>query len=121
MNKFFVIVALFIFILSFSSCGKKNTASKEQTDSKPEQIETVEYKCTGMHCSGCEDAITEEVKKIDGVKEIKADSKLKTVVVKYAAGKTDKVSISKAINEAGYDTEISESKNKHDCEKEMMN
>jgi imidazoleglycerol phosphate synthase glutamine amidotransferase subunit HisH len=38
--------------------------------------------------------------------------------VVFDAGKTNKESISKAINTAGYDTELTKSENKHDCEDE---
>ncbi len=117
-------LVLAFLLIGIVGCGKKSTnetAGDKTTDTKgvTEKVETVEYKCAGMHCSGCEETITTELKKVDGVKEIKADSKAKVVKVSFDANKTNKDNISKSINAAGYDTEISKSDNKHDCETDM--
>lgn len=106
-------------LISVISCGKKTTtetSGNNTTDTKGvnEKVETVEFKCAGMHCSGCEETITSEVKKIDGVKDIKADAKGKIVTVSFDANKTNNDNISKAINKAGYDTELSKPENKND-------
>lgn len=114
LNLFFIFVLFFVV-----GCGKKVT-NQISGSNTAEKIETVEYKCNGMHCSGCEETITAEVKKVDGVKDIKADSKGKIVTVSFDINKTNKENISKAINSAGYDTEISKSDNKHDCETDMQ-
>ena len=113
-----------ILLISVIGCGKKittQTAGDENTDTKGviEKVETVEFKCAGMHCSGCEKTITAEVKKMDGVKDMKADSKSKVVTVSFDANKTNKGNISKSINAAGYDTEISTSDSKHESETDM--
>lgn len=113
-----------ILIIGVIGCGKKTTtetAGNQTTDTKnvSEKVETVEFKCAGMHCSGCEESITTEVKKVEGIKDIKADAKGKMVTVSFDANKTNKDNISKAINKAGYDTEISKSENKHDCDTDM--
>lgn len=113
-----------ILIIGVIGCGKKattETAGNQTTDTKnvSEKVETVEFKCAGMHCSGCEESITTEVKKVEGIKDIKADAKGKMVTVSFDANKTNKDNISKAINKAGYDTEISKSENKHDCDTDM--
>ena len=113
LNLFFIFALFFVI-----GCGKKIT-DQTSGNSSSEKIETVEFKCAGMHCSGCEETITTEVKKVDGVKDIKADSKGKIVTVSFDINKTNKENISKAINSAGYDTEISKSDNKHDCETDM--
>ncbi len=116
---------LMIFLLiSIIGCGKKTTTEttgNNTTDTKGvnEKVETVEFKCAGMHCSGCEETITSEVKKIDGVKDIKADAKGKIVTVSFDANKTNNDNISKAINKAGYDTELSKSENKNDSDTDM--
>jgi len=111
-NLFFVLILFFVI-----GCGKKT--SNQTSGNTSEKIETVEFKCNSMHCSGCEETITTEVKKVDGIKDIKADSKGKIVTVSFDANKTNKENISKAINTAGYDTELSKSDNKHDCETDM--
>lgn len=118
------VLVMFVLLVSLIGCGKKSTtetAGNQTTDTKSvnEKVESVEFKCAGMHCSGCEETITAEVKKLDGIKEVKADSKGKIVNVSFDANKTNKDNISKAINTAGYDTEISKSDNKHDCETDL--
>ncbi|MFA7360041.1 MAG: heavy-metal-associated domain-containing protein [Candidatus Kapaibacterium sp.] len=96
-------LVLIIVLLSVISCGKKATNESSGDNKTVGKIDTVEYKSEKMHCSGCEETITGELKKIDGVKEIKADSKEKYVKVTYDNGKTNKEDIAKAITSVGYD------------------
>lgn len=96
-------LVLIIVLLSVIGCGKKTTSESSGDNKTVGKLETVEYKSEKMHCSGCEETITGELKKIDGVKEIKADSKLKFVKVTFDDGKTNKEDIAKAIIAAGYD------------------
>ncbi len=103
-----------------AGCGKPDASKTTDVKSVSEKIENVEYNCPGMHCTGCEQTISDEVIKLNGVKSVVADSKAKTVKVTYDAGRTTKEDISKSINAAGYDTEISKSENKHNCEEDMM-
>ena len=117
-------LVLAFLLISVIGCGKKSTngtAGDKTTDTKgmTEKVESVEYKCAGMHCAGCEETITTEVKKTEGVKDVKADSKSKIVTVSFDANKTNKENVSKSINAAGYDTELSKSDSKHDCETDM--
>jgi copper chaperone CopZ len=123
-----VVLALFL----FAGCGKNNTAENKSTETKTDKsktetvstnsndanVQTVEFKCKGMTCSGCEEKISSEVKKLNGVKEVVADSKTKTTKVIYAAGQVTAKDIENIINKAGYDTETSKSENPHDCSKE---
>ena len=111
----FILICLFITSILFIGCGKKNIEQKTETG----KIETVEYKCPGMHCNSCEETIKTAVTKVNGVKEVVADSKNKSVKVIFAGGTTNKEAIEKVINDSGYDTDNSKSKNKHDCEKDM--
>lgn len=97
-----IIILLFVLI----SCGKKTTNESSGDNNTTGKIETVEYKSEKMHCSGCEETISGELKKIDGIKEVKADSKLKSVKVTFDDGRTDKDAIAKAIIAAGYDAEL---------------
>jgi len=115
-NTLFVLFV--IVIMTAAGCTKKTVNETNGDKNSAGRIETVEFKCDGMHCSGCEETITAEVKKLDGITEIKADAKAKFVRVVFDAGKTNKESISKAINTAGYDTELTKSDSKHDCEEE---
>lgn len=121
--KILLNLVLAVAIIGIIGCGKKS--STESAGDKTAEVktvgkvETVEYKCPGMHCSGCEETITTEVKKVEGVKDVKADSKAKIVTVSFDDGKTNKDNISKAINSAGYDTELSKSESPHDCDTDM--
>lgn len=108
-----------IFLAFFAGCGKKDKTVETKKDNKAGDIETVQYICDGMHCSGCEETITTEVKKLDGIFDIKADAKAKLVTVSFNNALTNKDEISKAINSAGYDTELTKSENKHSCDEEM--
>ena len=96
-------LALAVLLISFIGCGKKTTNESASDNKAVGKVETVEYKSDKMHCSGCEETITTELKKIDGVKEIKADAKEKFVKVTFDDGKTNKEDIAKAIIAAGYD------------------
>ncbi|MDD5361975.1 MAG: heavy-metal-associated domain-containing protein [Ignavibacteria bacterium] len=111
--------AIVILILFAAGCGKKVSNQTSEVKNTAEKVESVEFNCPGMHCSGCEETIADEVKKIDGIKTVSADSKTKVVKVSYDAGKTSKENISKTINAAGYDTELSKTDTKHDCENDM--
>jgi copper chaperone CopZ len=111
------IAILFLFA---AGCGKKSNDQIGEIKNASEKVESVEFNCPGMHCSGCEETISDEVKKIDGIKTVSADSKTKVVKISYDANKTNQDKISKTINAAGYDTELSKAENKHDCEKDMM-
>lgn len=117
---------LAVILIGLIGCSKKtiNESSGDKNTDKQTvvgKVDTVEYKCPGMHCSGCEESITEQVKKVEGVKEIKADAKAKIVKVAFDDGKTNKDVISKSINAAGYDTELTKSENPHDCDTDMKN
>jgi copper chaperone CopZ len=122
-------------VFLFAGCGKNETKTAENkpTETKTEQVktenvnttkyegkdvQTVEFKCKGMTCSSCENKISSEVKKLNGIKEVIADSKTKTAKIIYAAGQVSAKDIENVINKAGYDTETSKSDNPHDCSKE---
>jgi copper chaperone CopZ len=122
MKKLFLINVLLLSLLFINGCGKKNNteSSMKTTTTQDEsvKIESVEFKCENMHCASCETAITDAVKKIDGIKEVYADAKSKTVKVIFNKELTNTKDIEKSINAAGYDTETSKSGNKHNCDME---
>lgn len=120
MKKLLFFSILFLSFLLLSGCGKKEKTQKaDETNPNDEsKIEFVEFKCDGMHCSGCEESIASSVNKINGIKEVSADSKNKIVKVRFNKELTSKSEIEKSINAAGYDTETSKSENKHDCDTE---
>jgi copper chaperone CopZ len=117
MKKTFVISALFFTVFLFNSCGKKDSGPETKSTGEANII-SVEFKCENMHCKSCEEHITAEVNKINGIKEIKADAKSKTVKVLFNKEVTNAKDIEKSINAAGYDTQTSKSDNKHNCDME---
>ena len=120
MKKYYLISSLILFTLLLFSCGKDNKTTTDTKNSGVEKIETVEFKCDGMTCTGCEQTITKVVNKLDGIKDVVADYKAKYVKVTYAGNLTNKDVIRKAINEAGYDTEDSKSSNPHQGDKDKV-
>jgi len=87
----FVVISLFVFF-----------SSQAQTK---EDIKEVKIK-TYFHCGNGKAMIEKELVKEKGVKEVKADLETKIVTVKYDAAITDKDKINAAIENIGYQTEL---------------
>lgn len=66
------------------------------------KIRTIVIPTYGMHCSGCEENIETEIKKIEGIKSVKADHVNKKVTVKYDDKKVTYEQLKQAIIDAGY-------------------
>lgn len=97
-------ITLFITLLFiFASCSKKSEQKTEQQapQTNSAKVFTTEFKTAGLHCSGCEQTVTENVQKIDGVVEVKADYENQTVKVSCKE-KCDVNKIEAAIVESGY-------------------
>lgn len=60
---------------------------------------TTVYSVSGMTCQHCVDAITSEVRQVDGVNSVVVDLAAKTVTVD---GGADDAAVRAAIDEAGY-------------------
>ncbi len=120
MKKILLLSILLLSFLLLNGCGKKEITqnSNETNLNDDSKIENVEFKCDGMHCAGCEIAITTSVNKLKGIKQVYADAGNKIVKVSFNKELTTKEQIEKMINAAGYDTETSKSENKHDCDTE---
>jgi copper chaperone CopZ len=71
------------------------------------KLKTITINTYGMHCAGCEETLETELKKLDGVKSVKADHVNMTVTVKYESTKVTVNSIKSAITTAGYKLEKS--------------
>ncbi|NGO67346.1 heavy-metal-associated domain-containing protein [Streptomyces boncukensis] len=65
-------------------------------------VTTTVYTVSGMSCSHCENAISEEVSKIDGVSAVQADASTGEVTV-TSATPLDDAAVRAAVDEAGYD------------------
>ena len=68
----------------------------------PVKIRTKVIPTFGMHCSGCEETVTNEIMKLEGIKSVKADHVNKTVTVKYDDKKVTLEQVKLAIVNAGY-------------------
>lgn len=112
----FVVFALSLVMLV--SCGNKDEQTAGGDMKKMEQTEKtpidsniikssvkVDLKCGSMHCTGCENSITKEVIKLEGVKAVEADFETKHVQVYYDASKVSIDEIKAAIDKSGYKPE----------------
>jgi len=90
MKTITVLLALFVTIALFAEGTETGT------------IRTKVIPTYGMHCSGCEETVTAEVMKLNGVKSVKADHVKKTVTVKYDDKKVSLEQVKAAIVNAGY-------------------
>lgn len=57
----------------------------------------------GMACSHCELTVQDAVKKLDGIKKVKAKKRKKEVTVEFDENLTTVENISDAINNTGYE------------------
>ena len=90
MKKIIILIALLFTVSVFS--GNNET----------EKIRTKVIPTYGMHCSSCEETVTNELMKLSGVKSVKADHINKTVTVKYDDKKVTLEQVKQAIVNAGY-------------------
>ena len=65
-------------------------------------MQKIKLSVEGMHCSSCELLITDSLKELDGVKNIKVDYKLGIVEVEFDSSKTKKEAIIEVIKKEGY-------------------
>jgi len=76
-------------------------AQKTVVNNEEEIVLTV----TGMRCIGCEFGIEKELKKLNGVVSVKADSSKNTVTVRFKKDLIKLDTIVDKINELGYSAE----------------
>ncbi len=67
-----------------------------------ENMQTAEFKITGMTCSGCEEHVHHQVKKLTGIIRTTVSYKNGNAIVKFDKAKTDIQEIEKAISKTGY-------------------
>lgn len=63
---------------------------------------TTTYQVTGMSCGHCEDAVAEEISRLDGVSSAKAVASTGEVTV-TATSEPDDEAVRAAVDEAGYE------------------
>jgi len=87
------LIFLILFAVTFSLSAGTDDIGK---------IRTATINTYGMSCTGCEETIETEIKKLDGIKSVKADHVKKAVVVKYDDKKVSLDQVKEAIKSAGY-------------------
>jgi len=96
---------LFIALLAafISGCTGKSTSMDATKATTAVANKTVTLAVSGMTCTGCENTVTEAVKKVAGVTNIKASFADSTAIVSFDPSKTSVDAIGAAITEAGYE------------------
>lgn len=100
MNKTFLFILLLGICFSCQQSGNKGENTKPALTSAA--IKTIDITVEGMTCTGCENAIQESVKNIEGISSVKADYKAGKVTVSYDSVKNDLAAIKEAIQHTGY-------------------
>jgi len=75
-------------------------------------IQTAEFKISGMDCSACEEEVKHEVNKLNGIVKVDASYEKGNAQIQFDNSKTNITEIEKAINSTGYTVTNSEIKNK---------
>ncbi|MDR1000197.1 MAG: copper ion binding protein [Clostridiales bacterium] len=65
-------------------------------------MEKLMLKVEGMSCGHCEIAIQDAVRKLSGIKKVKASKRKKEAIIDYDASIVGVEQITKAINDTGY-------------------
>ncbi|MGE3801770.1 MAG: heavy-metal-associated domain-containing protein [Candidatus Kapaibacterium sp.] len=101
MNKSVVLKTLLLTMLWSGFLSSSLVAGTEAAQKKRER--TITISVPEMQCGMCEARIEKGLKKINGVKTVKADAEENTVVVTYDTKKTSRSKIEEAIAKLGYD------------------
>lgn len=64
-------------------------------------MERYEFQVEGMSCTGCEERVTNAVKRVEGVQRVNADHETGTVEI--TANEDTKDAVRTSIHDAGYD------------------
>ncbi len=65
-------------------------------------MEKLKLKVEGMSCGHCEIAVQDAVRKLPGIKKVKANKRRKEAAIEYDAAAVSTEQIVKAINDTGY-------------------
>lgn len=82
--------------------ARQAPTEKESKGTKKEEKSRVIVSVTGMDCATCAFAIEKQVKKLKGVKDVKAAIMLNKVFIDYDPKSIDSATIRKAIDKTGY-------------------
>lgn len=67
-----------------------------------QNVQTATFSVSGMTCTGCEEHVSHEVNKLDGIVGVKASYENENAIVQFDSSKTSVGEIEKAINSTGY-------------------
>lgn len=60
------------------------------------------FTVSGIHCDGCEANIETGLRRLDGVRDVKADHREQTIWVRFDAGRIDGQSLAAQLERIGY-------------------
>jgi len=103
MRKLFYLLAVILLSVSCSSGTKKGEATSEVQTISAEHLTLVKFDVRGMTCEGCENAIMNSIKKLEGIQEVTASHTAGESVVKFDSTLVNPQLISEAISAAGYE------------------
>lgn len=104
-KKFLGIVTVFAFLMmAFPYYGHifYPKADKEVVVVSSDNIQEVKFNVSGMTCSSCEEHVKHAVNELPGIVSVSANSDEGIANVKFDNSKTDKATITKAIDGTGY-------------------
>lgn len=104
-KKFLGIITVFAFLMmAFPYYGHifYPKTDKEVVIVSTVNIEEIKFNVSGMTCASCEEHIIHAVNKLDGIVSVSADSDEGITTVKFDNSKTDRATITKAIDATGY-------------------
>ena len=104
-KKFLGIVTVFAFLMmAFPYYGHifYPKANKEVVVISSENIQEVKFNVSGMTCASCEEHVKHAVNELPGIVSVSASSEEGIANVKFDNSKTDKATITKAIDGTGY-------------------
>lgn len=104
-KKFLSIITVFAaLMLAFPVYADVFYPQQEQQAGVENQqiLKSVVFSVIGMTCTGCEEHVHHEVKKLDGIVEVQASYESENTIVQFDTSRTSIVEIEKAINSTGY-------------------
>lgn len=112
-KKFLGIVTVFAFLMmAFPYCGHLfyPKIDKEVVVVSSDNIQEVKFNVSGMTCASCEEHVKHAVNELSGIVSVSANSDEGIANVKFDNSKTDKATITKAIDATGYKVSDEETK-----------
>ncbi len=95
---------IYLVIATLFSVRGTHLVAQETKESKTENVaKVVSIEVPTIKCGSCVRTVSEALKKLDGVKEVKVDKKSKTAMVQYDDAKLKIEDMERAIAKAGYD------------------